>query len=96
MLNVDAAVGDVRTKMVEAHKKVLGAQTGFVDSSNLETAAVVFKDLAGDLWGLLAKGEATRLEFFEEMHDGDDFAEGTREGDVLGLRGAEGNKGLEF
>ena len=62
----------------------------------LDTTLVVLKDLANYLWLMSVSGEASKSEFLQKIEEIDDLTESGGQGDVFGLRCAEGNQGLHL
>ena len=94
--NGDSVGNDVGAKMMQADREVFGSWASAMICGDFNATLVVFKHSAVNGGGRDVEAEAARLEFADEVHEADDFAEGGGEGDVLGLSGGEGNKGLHF
>ena len=96
MFDGDCIREDVRAKMMEADREMLGARTVAMICSNFDATLVVFEDSTVNAGGGDVEVKTARLQFVDEVHKSNDFAEGGGEGDILGLGCGQGDDGLHF
>ena len=76
VLDGNGFVHDVRTKMVEANREVLGSRTGSVVSCDFDATLIVLESFADNSRGCRAQLETATLQFIDQVNHGDDLTEG--------------------
>ena len=82
-LDNDLASFYVVSEVIVLGGNVLGPGTPFMDCCHLHGSTVVFKNLASDSWGGFSHLETCRLQFLQQLHDGDYLPGSFRDADVF-------------
>ena len=73
-MNADATIFDVSPEVMQPNVDMLCSWSVLVLSCDFDGARIIFEHFAVDLGLLMIYFNSARLQFFEEVHDGDGFS----------------------
>ena len=73
-MNADATIFDVSSEVMQPNVEMLSSWSVFVLLRDFDCSRIILEHFAVDLGLLIIYFKSARLQFFEEVHDGDGFS----------------------